>query len=120
MLSEWKSENGGKSLPVATLGYYPSAQNWMLVDCTTGMLIHSILVRDIKLPPQGTKTYIVIPIQHSTLAKSMLDALRKDGATGWEEFWSALLDTTSDNSDTESSIGSPFQSAAPSVSGYDD
>ena len=112
VLDEWKSENEGRSPLIATLGYYPSSPNWMLVNCATGTLIHNSLVRGMKLSPETTYTYIVIPIQCGALAKSMLDALRKDGATGWEDFWTALLATASDG---QSSINSPFETAPSSV-----
>ncbi|KAF8424278.1 hypothetical protein EV426DRAFT_90949 [Tirmania nivea] len=75
-----------------SLGYYPTDQNWMLIDFHTGNQIHNICVSDIPMSAT-TSTYIVCSVQCAPLVKKMLAVIKEHGAPGWPGFWEDLVST---------------------------
>ncbi|KAF8414723.1 hypothetical protein EV426DRAFT_630623 [Tirmania nivea] len=76
-----------------SLGYYPTGQNWMLIDFLTGSQIHKSCVPDLRVPEAGTSTYIVGSAQCGPLTKKILAVIKEHGAPGWPGFWEDLVST---------------------------
>jgi len=76
-----------------SLGYYPTEQNWMLIDFKTGSQIHKSCVPDLKIRGGESCTYIVGSVQCAPLSKQILGAIKQFGAPQWPSFWEDLVFT---------------------------
>lgn len=128
------SANPGQHMlnELVSLGYYPTEQNWVLVDISTGSLTHKSCVADIPVGNRTSKSYIVGSVQCASLAKKILAVIKLHGASGWLGFWEDLVSSKRpriERSDevpvwpsADSGVGSEYGDAAPAYmppSGYE-
>jgi len=77
-------------------GDYPTKENWILLEFATEKLLPKQHFRDLQKQSNlagQSKTYAVIPVHCGSVAGAMLEAVRREGSIGWENFWQERLCT---------------------------
>ena len=78
---------------VAELGYYPTGNNWILVDFNSSpfIFVHTTDVKYMTFGVRETMTYMVLPTQYGELVPAMKEALETEGSLGWKKYWQDKL-----------------------------
>ncbi|KAF8424279.1 hypothetical protein EV426DRAFT_599182 [Tirmania nivea] len=104
-----------------SLGFYPTEENWMLIDFHTGSQIHKSCISDLQISEGSSCTYIVGSVQCAPLVKKMLAVIKEHGAPGWTGFWDDLVSTQTPRAEhvEEVPVWTPATSVASSEYDYE-